>query len=79
MIMNEFMKFFSEVTRDYPMHLMITYCKICDWNIHIFKRGAGENGEDLEIFNDQDCDPEYLFAKAQVALKDHLSDYCGGY
>lgn len=78
--MNEFMKFFYEKTRDYPMHLKITYCKICEWEIHIFKRGAGENGSDLEIFHDWGhCDPEYLFAKAQIALKDHLSEFCGGY
>lgn len=77
--MNEFMKFFAEKARDYPMHLKITYCKICDWEVHIFKRGVGENGSDLEIFYDSHCDPEYLFAKAQIALKDHLSEYCGGY
>lgn len=77
--MEAFLKFFDEQRVNYPMHLVISYCKICDWNIRIFKRGAGENGADLEIFSGQDCDLEYLLAKAQVALKDHLSEFRGGY
>lgn len=77
--MNEFLKFFDEQRKDYPMHLQITYSKICDWTINLFKRGAAPNGEDFIIFCEQHCDIEYLFAKAQVALKDHLSEYRGGY
>lgn len=77
--MNEFLKFFDEQRKDYPMHLQITYSKICDWTINLFKRGTAPNGEDFIIFYEQDCDIDYLFAKAQVALKDHLSEYRGGY
>ena len=77
--MNEFLKFFDEQAKNYPMHLCISYCKICDWRIHIFKKGANEDGSDIEIFDDSHCDSEYLAAKAQIALKDHLSEFRGGY
>lgn len=77
--MVELLRFFDEKTRDYPLHLSISYCRICDWRIHIFKRGANPDGSDIEIFDDNHCDAEYLAAKAQIALKDHLSEYCGGY
>ena len=30
MRMNEFLKFFDEKTQDFPIHLEITYSKICD-------------------------------------------------
>jgi len=77
--MNELIKFFNEQVKHYPMHLSISYCKICDWRIHIFKKGANQDVSNIEIFDDSHCDAEYLAAKAQIALKDHLSEYCGGY
>ena len=77
--MNELIKFFAEHVKDYQMHFCISYCKICDWRIHIFKKGANPDGSDIEIFDDSHCDAEYLAAKAQIALKDHLSEFCGGY
>lgn len=77
--METFLKFFNEQRVYYPMHLQITYSKICDWRINLFKRGVLPDGGDLIIFCEQHSDIEYLCAKAQVALKDHLSEYQGGY
>lgn len=73
--MGDFLKYFNKVVRDYPMHLEIYYSKITEWSIRIWRKGCGENGKDIEIFNDQGyCNAEYLFAKAHVALVDWLSD-----
>lgn len=77
--MNEFLKFFDKKVKTYPMHLEITCSKICDWRICVWKRGCGENGEDLWLVDVQDGDMELCFAKAQVALKEWLSEYEDGY
>lgn len=77
--MNDFLKFFDDKVHDYPMHLEITYSKICDWCICVWKKGCAENGGDLDILDVQDCDMELCFAKAHVALKEWLSDNEGGY
>jgi hypothetical protein len=77
--MSEFLKFVDEKVRHYPMHIEITYCKICDWMIHIFKAKCGENGADLEILTVQHCDMELCFAKAHVKLKEWLLENEGGY
>ena len=80
MKMNEFIKFFDKVTECYPMHLEIYYSKITDWSIRVYKKGCGKKyGSDLEILYIQDCDVDLVFAKAQVELKEWLSDNEGGY
>lgn len=76
--MTDFLKFFDEKTSSYPMHLVISYSKRCDWCIHIYKRGCADDGS-IEIVYVESCDMEYAFAKAQVLLKDFLSDHNGGY
>ena len=77
--MKEFIKFFDEKIQYYPMHLEIYYSKITDWSIRVYKKGCGENGNDLEILYVQNCDVELVFAKAQVELKEWLLDNEGGY
>lgn len=77
--MSDFLKFFDDKTHNYPMHLEIYYSKIMDWCINIYKKGCGENGEDLRICDVQSCDMELCFAKAHVALKEWLSEHEGGY
>ena len=66
--MNEFLKFFDDKTKDFPMHLEIAYSKICDWNILIYKKGCADdypkarcNGEDVIIVDESDCDMELCF------------------
>lgn len=77
--MQEFLKFFDKKSRNYPMHVEIYYSKIMDWCIHVYKKGCGCSGEDLEVVNVQSCDMELCFAEAQVELKKWLSEHEGGY
>lgn len=84
--MNEFLKFFDDKAKDFPMHLKITYSKICDWNILIYKKGCADyypeakrNGGDVIIVNESGCDMELCFAKAHVKLKEWLLEFNGGY
>lgn len=77
--MSDFLKFFAEKVRYYPMHLEVYYSKITDWSIHVWRNGTGDNGEDEEIVFVQGCDAELVFAKAQVELKEWLSEHEGGY
>ena len=77
--MNDFLRFFNKIVEDYPMHLKIGYNKVADWWIYIYKRKCGENGKDLVIVNVSDCDMELCFARAQVQLKEWLSENEGGY
>lgn len=76
--MQDFLKYFADFTKSYPMHLEIYYSKTLDWRITIWRKGCGENGEDIIICDVQDCDAEYVFAKAHIALKDWLRDNIGG-
>ena len=77
--MNDFLKFFDKKVETYPMHLEIYYSKICDWSIRVWKKGCGENGKDILIVDVQSCDMELCLAKAQVELKEWLSEHEGGY
>lgn len=77
--MNDFLKFFAEKVKHYPMHIEVYYSKITDWSIHVWRKGTGSGGENEEILNIQDCDAELAFAKAQVELKSWLLEHEGGY
>ena len=83
--MSDFLKFFDDKARDFPMHLEITYSKICDCNILIYKIGCADdyrkarcNGEDVIIVDESDGEIERCFAKAHVELKEWLSEFNGG-
>ena len=39
---NEFLNFFDQKTQDWPMHLDISYSKMCDWTILVTKRGCAK-------------------------------------
>lgn len=85
--MNEFLRFFDEYTKGFPMHLDIHYSKIMDWCIAIFKiqcadmyPNATTTPEgDVVIVRVQDVDMGLCFAKAYVELKEWLLKYNGGY
>lgn len=84
--MNDFLIFFAEKVKHFPMHLEIIYSKTCDWSIYIYKKGCAEDypksehyGEDAVICMAQNCDMELAFAMAQVQLKEWLSEHEGGY
>lgn len=77
--MNEFLTFFNEKIKSYPMHLEIYYSKTMDWCITVYKKGCAENGADYSILDVQSIDMELCFAKAQVKLKEWLLNHEGGY
>lgn len=83
---NDFFKFFDDITRNFPMHLSVHYCKICDWEITVWKKGCASDfptaihdGEDVIIVRVQDTDLQRAFAQAYVELTDWLSEFRGGY
>ena len=78
-VVSEFLRFFDEITRRYPMRMELTYSRGTDWTINIWRKGTGDDGKDERILLLQDCDLDYVMAKAQVILKDWLSDNVGGY
>lgn len=77
--MQDFLKFFDEKRKSYPMHLSIEYNKTCDYVIRIWRKGCADDGGDLDICYVQDNDIELAFAYAHVALKEFLLEYEGGY
>lgn len=68
-----------KLAESYTMHLDFSYSKNCDWLLIVYKSGCGKNGENLIIFQGQDCDPDYLLAKGEVAVKEWLLVNNGGY
>ena len=84
--MEDFLKFIDELRHRFPVHVEIYYSKIVDWCITVYKKGcandypnSARNGDDAVLCNVQDCDIEYCFAKAYVAVKDWMLDNNGGY
>lgn len=84
--MYDFLTFFDEEVRSFPMHLEICYSKTMDWTITITKKGCASDypdsvkrGNDAVIVDEQDGDIGLVFAKAHVALKEWLLENEGGY
>ena len=78
--MSDFLRFVDHYISNVSyLHFELTYTKITDWCIYIWKKGAGPNGKDQEICSVQDCDLELCCAKAHVAMKKWLLDNEGGY
>lgn len=77
--MADFLRFFDDIVKRFPMHLEITYSKVTDWGIRIYRKGCADDGSDEKIVSVQDCDIEMCFALAQVHLKNWLLDAEGGY
>lgn len=76
--MSDFLRFFDEIKKTRKMKAEIYYSSVTDWCIDVF-RCDKQSGEYLHIVGIQDCDMELCFAKAQVALKEWLSEHEGGY
>ena len=60
-------------------HFELTYSSVCDFRIRLYLRGYNDDGSDLDIIDEQDCDLDYLISKCKVAYKDWLSENNGGY
>ncbi len=87
--MSDFLRFVDELRHRFGMHVEIYYSGIMDWCITVYKKGCaddyptarhgGENNADVIMVDVQDCDLELCFARAQVALKDWMMEFEGGY
>lgn len=77
--MVELFTFLAQLVNDHSIHIELYYSRIMDWTIRIYKKGCADDGEDVELVNEQDCDLNYLAAKAYVRIKDWLLENEGGY
>lgn len=77
--MSDFLEFFEETKKWCPMHLDISYSVLTDWTINIYQKANIDGYDSLTICTVQSKNKEYAFAKAQVELKDWLTQYRGGY
>ena len=84
--MNEFLQFIDKLTSRFPVHVEITYSKVMNWCIYVYKRGCAKDypkspksGEDVILCRVQSGDMALCFARAQCAVKEWLSEYEGGY
>ena len=59
-------------------HFELTYSSVCDFHIRLYLRGYNDDGSDLDIIDEQDCDLDYLISKCKVAYKDWLLENNGG-
>ena len=62
-----------------PAHFELYYSKHMDWRLKIWKKGCAEDGSDIVICDEQDCDLSLVLAKGEVALKEWMSENQGGY
>jgi hypothetical protein len=75
--MQDFLKFYNEKKKG-NWTLNIYHSSIMDWCITIgYKVTSKNHGE--TIIDVQSCDMEFVFAKAQVELKEWLLNNEGGY
>lgn len=84
--MNDFLRFIDDLVHRFPLHVSITYSKICDWEIYIYKKNCADDyldspreGNDAVLCQIQDSDIELAFAKAQVAIKNWMIVNNDGY
>lgn len=38
--MDDFLKFFAKKVLTYPMHLEVSYSKVTDWGVRVWRRGT---------------------------------------
>ncbi len=70
--MSDFLIYFDTIKRIKPFKLEIYYSDIMDWCITIYQNGD-------RIIGVQDCDKEFVFAKAHVKLKEWMVNNLGSY
>lgn len=76
--MHDFLKFYDSIKERFPWSIEIYNSSVMDWCITIgYQPTHTLHGE--KIVHVQDCDMELVFAKAQVLLKEYLSENHGGY
>lgn len=74
--MSELLRLIDELRGRRKVWLEIAYSSVVDWYIIIY---LILDNQKKCVVNVQHCDMEYAFAKAQVELKEWLSENEGGY
>ena len=60
-------------------HFELYYSSVMDFCMKLYLKGFNDDGSDLMIFDEQDCDLDYLVSKCKVVYKDWLSENNNGY
>lgn len=60
-------------------HFELYYSSIMDFHMKLYLKEYNEDNSDLVIFEEQNCDLDYLVSKCKVAYKDWLIENKGGY
>lgn len=60
-------------------HFELHYSSITDWHLFLWLKGYNNDGSDLVIFDEWNCDLDYLIDKCKVTYKDWLLENNGGY
>ena len=79
--MNEFLNFFNNKRKTFPMHLEILYNKTCDWSIYIYKKGCAEDYPNSEYWAPYFINKNYTptrIDQSVLSLFGNLVTYSGG-
>ena len=60
-------------------HFELYYSRIMDFCMKLYLKKYNKDNSDLVIFEEQNCDLDYLVSKCKVAYKDWLIENEGGY
>lgn len=60
-------------------HFELYYSSIIDFYMKLYLKEYNKDNSDLVIFDEQNCDLDYLVSKCKVAYKDWLAENEGGY
>ena len=60
-------------------HFELYYSSIMDFCMKLYLKEYNKDNSDLVIFEEQNCDLDYLVSKCKVAYKDWLIENKGGY
>lgn len=73
------MKELERIIKQRNCHFELYYSRIADFRMTLYLRGFNNDGTDLVIFDEQNCDLDYLISKCKVVYKDWLLENNGGY
>lgn len=73
------MKELERLIKQRKCHFELYYSSIVDFRMTLYFKGFNNDGTDLVIFDEENCDLDYLISKCKVAYKDWLSENYGGY
>ena len=73
------MKELESLLKTRKCHFELYYSKVMDFCMKLYMKGYNLDGSDLVIFNEQNCDLDYLISKCKVVYKDWLLENEGGY